>query len=629
MNKLIVLLTFIVASTGIYFALEGMPEFGAPVAVQPSEQAASSADEDSEDDDIEAAEDAASAAVAVASSTTGGSPVLRSLKKYEVVKPAEVSLTVREIKFDGVTAFSHDELKGVVSEFVGQELTLEQAMAIPVRITKHYQDHNLVARATLVGSLARDGVIKVGVIETKVKQAQLDKDLTALAATLPKPEPKPELKPEISVAAVAPAVPAAPVVAAPVVLPVAVTPPKTETPVSTVAKLEVGEGASVVAKFEEMSPSIPIPEPKKGKKAEDEETDFILKRYANRSRQYELLVDNYGYEATGRNRVGAGLVWNDPLSKGDKFSLQGLKSQGSHYMQAAYDWATGIDGLRLGASFSSLNYDVVNGLQSAVNVSGDAVKKGVQVAYDLVNNPSELSTVALRLDTKNINNTAATGADSAYYDTRVMGIEFKGIEREMVPGGAVLTYDAILSKGTVDMTGSPNQAADLSGEKTAGDFAKLRFSVSMLQPLGGISSLYTGLTFQRANKNLDGSEKMYLGGPLGIRAYGVGEGVGSDGEMINFELRQKLTAGTTLAEFYDVGHVRPWHDGGASGAPAKNSAILQGAGVSLAHKFESGILLKGTWARRLGHEPDSSSMLRGHDGHYDRNRFWLTMESRF
>jgi hemolysin activation/secretion protein len=56
----------------------------------------------------------------------------------------------------------------------------------------------------------------------------------------------------------------------------------------------------------------------------------------------------------------------------------------------------------------------------------------------------------------------------------------------MVPGGAVFSYDAMFSKGTVDMAGSPNEAADLSGEQTAGEFSKFRLSASVFQPLGGV-----------------------------------------------------------------------------------------------------------------------------------------------
>ena len=602
MNKFLTILTFLVASTGIYFALDAFNQPTTPAAVVTPQDTASSpaAAEPVEEEVVEEKKAAPAPVDATVVSRLQAPPVVKSAEiKATEIKPAEVKLVIREIKFEGVTAFSHEELKGVVSEFVGQELTVEQAMSIPAKISKYYQDRNLVARATLVGSLARDGVLKVGVIETQVKQTQLDKDLTALAAVTPKPD--------------------VPMVVMPI----------TE-PVKQEIKPEAKPNAHVAARFAEMSPAVPIPEPKQdGKLTQEQETEFILKRYASSSRQYELLVDNYGYEATGRARVGAGLVWNNTLAGKDRLSLQGLKSQGSQFMQVAYEWATGLEGLKLGASVASMNYEVVNGLQSAVNLSGDAIKKTVQVAYDLVNNPSSVSTLGLRYDLKSLNNKAVNFADSAYYDTRVMGIEFKGIEREMAPGGAVVTYNATLSSGNVDMDGSPNQAADLSGEQTAGSFAKLRFSGTILQPLSGINSVYGALTVQRASKNLDGSEKIYLGGPLGVRAYGVGEGMGSDGELATIEFRQKLTANTTLAEFYDWGHVRPWHNDTGTGAPAENSAILQGLGLSLSTKLDSGVTLKGTWARRLGKEPNTAAMPRGHTGEYDRNRLWLSMESRF
>ena len=600
MKKLLVLLTFTAASVGIYLALDATGQFDSVEAVQaPLPTVVASVEQVIEED--KAADEPAPQPV----QAQAIAPVLAAkvrVSKSQAAPVDDIKLIVREIKFEGATAFTQAELKGVVSEFLGQELTIEQAMAIPAQVSKYYQSHNMVARATLVGALARDdGVLKIGVIESQIKPAQLDKALTAVTVAEPMPMPAPP---------------------APV-------PSNAAAPVSQVAKLEVREDASVVAKFAEMSPSLPIPTPKPGEREEDAETAFILKQYANKSRQYELLYDNYGYTSTGSNRVGAGLVWNDALSKGDTLSFQGLKSQGSQYLQMAYNWATGIDGLKIGANLSSFNYNVVNDLQSAVNLSGDGLKKGLMLAYDLVNTPSELSTLSLHSDAKSLNTTAATYADSAYYDTKVMGIKFKGFEREMAPGGAVFTYDAMFSKGTVNMQDSPNKAADLSGEQTAGEFSKFRLSLSALQPLSGVHAFYTGLTLQRASKNLDGSEKIYLGGPLGVRAYGVGEGMGSDGELVTFEFRHKLSANTTLSEFYDSGHVRAWHDSSAPGAPANNSATLHGYGLSLAHRWDAGVTLKGTWAHRLGEDPNTAAMPRGHSGHYDRNRFWVSLESRF
>jgi hemolysin activation/secretion protein len=182
-----------------------------------------------------------------------------------------------------------------------------------------------------------------------------------------------------------------------------------------------------------------------------------------------------------------------------------------------------------------------------------------------------------------------------------------------------------LSKGEVDMNGSPNEQADLNGEKTDGDFSKFRFSGTILQPLGGINAAYFGLTLQRANKNLDASEKFYLGGPLGVRAYGVGEGAGSQGELATFELRQRLSAKTTLAEFYDVGRIRPWQNAGTT----QPGGTLSGFGLSLNHKLDSDINLKATWARSIGDTPERSIMPTNSNGEYDRNRFWLSLDARF
>ena len=609
MKKLFASLIVSASVAGVYFAWDDINALVNPEVDAVAQPETPVSEEELDEQEAEAP--AESQVIQSLSKPTEPTPVptLQAPRPQKTVKTSDAKLMIREIKFDGVTAFSAEELQGVVSEFIGQELTLDQAVAMPAKISNYYQAHNLVARATLVGSLASGGVVKIGVIETKVKQSQLDNDLRAMTAVASEPVPQ---KPSQELSTV---------VSAPET--------KTQTAASNVAKLEVREDTSVVARFEQMSPTIALPEVKQAPQSLDEETDFILKRYAKKSRQYELLVDNYGYEATGSRRVGVGLVWDDALSTGDKLSLQGLKSQGSHYLQAAYEWATGIEGLKLGARVSDLSFDVVNGLQTAATLSGDALKKGVYVAYDLVSAPSESSSIGLRYDTKKINTTAANFADSAYYDTKVMGIEFKGFEREMAPGGAVFTYDATLSKGDVNMNGSPNQAADLAGEQTYGAFSKLRFAGSVLQPLGDTNSVFFGLTIQRANKNLDASEKMYLGGPLGVRAYGVGEGVGSDGELMALEFRQRLGLKTTLSEFYDVGHIRAWHNGNAPGAPANNAAILRGYGFSLTQKFDSGITLKGTWAQRAGQDPDTAVMPRGHDGHYDRNRFWLSLESRF
>ena len=69
----------------------------------------------------------------------------------------EIQLIIKEIKFTGVTLVSEKELSKAVSEFIGKELTVEQAFAIPAKITNYYKRNNHMAIATLSGAMTPDG----------------------------------------------------------------------------------------------------------------------------------------------------------------------------------------------------------------------------------------------------------------------------------------------------------------------------------------------------------------------------------------------------------------------------------------------------------------------------------------
>lgn len=475
-------------------------------------------------------------------------------------KSKEIQLTIKDIQFTGVSAFSSAELSQVVSEFVGKELTVQEAFAIPAKVTQHYKRHNRMAIATLVGAISPDGVLTVGVVEMQMSQAQADKAL----ALLP-PE------------AAAPA----PTSSAPVVAPA-----PTPAPVPAAALPSKSDAQS--------------------------ETDYILKNYAKKSRQYEIIADNFGHESTGSTRVGASFAFD-----GDRFSLLGLKSGGSDYVRMAVRWATGIDGLKLGANLSKLNYEVTQHLETAIYQSGDAAKKGVDLIYQLINEPGHTSSLGLQRVTKSINSVGLNVTNSSSMTSHVSSLEWRGVLREMMPGGAVLSYGATYARGEVDISGSTT----LSGlDVPEGLFAKLRFDGTLLQPLGGLGSVFGRLSFQHSDKNLDPSERFYLGGPTGVRAYGVGEGIGSKGELLTLEFRQRLAAGTTLAEFYDWGGVRQLDSD-------SSKTVLKGYGLSLSQDLGGGTTLKGTWARSTG-QPDPAVPNNNTD-QYDRNRFWLSLESRF
>jgi hemolysin activation/secretion protein len=175
------------------------------------------------------------------------------------------------------------------------------------------------------------------------------------------------------------------------------------------------------------------------------------------------------------------------------------------------------------------------------------------------------------------------------------------------------------------LTGSPNQASDAATTQSAGSFAKLRFALSRQQALTADLSLYGLLTGQIANKNLDSSERFYLGGPSGVRAYPVNEGGGSEGTMLNLEMRYRLMPNLVLTGFYDWGSVTVNKLNNFSGAPALNRFELEGAGLALAWTAPAGLTLKATYAHRLGSNPNRNATTgTDQDGSLIKDRVWLT-----
>jgi hemolysin activation/secretion protein len=191
----------------------------------------------------------------------------------------------------------------------------------------------------------------------------------------------------------------------------------------------------------------------------------------------------------------------------------------------------------------------------------------------------------------------------------------------------------VLTEGKLNLSGSPTEASDASTTRTAGAYSKVRYALSRQQQVSTGLSLYGSLSGQWAGKNLDSSEKFYLGGSSGVRAYPSSEGGGSTGQMLNVELRWQLPEGLSLTGFYDHGRVTQNVSNDFAGAPAVNRFALKGAGLALGWRHSSGLALQATYARRIGQNPNAitTDVNRGadQDGTLHRDRFWLTASVAF
>jgi hemolysin activation/secretion protein len=327
----------------------------------------------------------------------------------------------------------------------------------------------------------------------------------------------------------------------------------------------------------------------------------------------DVTADNTGSRATGNHRALASLQVNSPARLGDQINLLALVSEGSRYGRAAYTVPLGNDGWRVGVNASAMNYkvithDVPNDLRGTSNVVG------LEGSYPLLRSRMGNFYLNLSADRKGFDN-ERDGATSTQYHTSVYTLGLNGNNFDSLLGGGANSGSVTLSRGDL--------ANQVNNETLQGEFRKLRYQLRRQQVLNSNLSANAVFSGQWANRNLDSSEKFYLGGASGVRAYPTSEGGASLGQMINLDLRQQLPNGFNASVFYDWGRLKD-----PAGGSLAQAISLKGWGLALGWQSESGLSLKGTWSRRIGENPNPTSSGSGigndQDGSLIRNRFWLT-----
>jgi hemolysin activation/secretion protein len=318
-------------------------------------------------------------------------------------------------------------------------------------------------------------------------------------------------------------------------------------------------------------------------------------------------VDNQGSRSTGTDRLSLNLNLNSPAGMGDLLSLNSLKTQGSDYQRLAYNVPVGYTGWRAGLHASNLNYRVITDDFASLNPNGTAITRGWDISYPLLRSQLKNINLALSYDDKQFDNTS-NNVTTSY---------------------GIKAYNATLSANQIDdwaSGGSTTASAGLTaGDKsTESRYTKISLSLSRLQSLTTDLSLYVAANAQATNKNLDSSEKMYLGGANGVRAYPASEAGGSEGNTFTVELRQRLDHYITLTGFYDYGMVKANHDNNVTSPANPNSYNLQGYGVSLAWQATQGIDIKATLAQRLGNNSAAQANGTDADGTKKVTRIWLS-----
>ncbi|MET0382880.1 MAG: POTRA domain-containing protein [Burkholderiaceae bacterium] len=358
----------------------------------------------------------------------------------------------------------------------------------------------------------------------------------------------------------------------------------------------------------------------------------LLVKVVDEGRTYggDAYVDNAGNESTGMVRLGADLVANGLLGQGESWSLGGLISEhnGVNLVRAGVTAPVGPYGTKATLSLTELNYQVLGAQFRGLDADGFAV-----VASALVQHPLARS--------RNFNLFAVGGGDFKAVDDRKQGgqvhdrrnlfighLGVTGDFRDEYFGGSLNSFTATLTAGDNRIQTSTQLFQDLqsSGHKTSGLFEHLDGDFQRLQAITDTTSVLLSMRGQYSFQNLDTSEKSSLGGPRGVRAYAVGDGVGDDLFEGTLELRQRVPAWTifnapfVLSAFVDGGRVNDWHD--PLSTDQNNALTLGGYGVGLNLTSRDNFQFRLDVARRI-----NKSDLPGSDNR--RTRAWASLQKWF
>jgi hemolysin activation/secretion protein len=289
-----------------------------------------------------------------------------------------------------------------------------------------------------------------------------------------------------------------------------------------------------------------------------------------------------------------------------------MASKGVRYAKLGYVVPVTYGGLRMGANISKMSYKVVDG----VDADGSSQSVGITATYPLIRSSMQSITLGSSLDRKIYNNTQALGStDNKKVD--VAAITLSGSKFDSY-GQTQLGITLNGGKAYLD-----NQTV----AKTYGGYTKLALNATRYQSVDETTSLSLSAQLQASNKNLDSSEKLYLGGSSGVRAYPSNEAGGDMGTLISAEATKSLPYGMSATLFYDYGYIVANKDNSQIKAHP-NEYALGGAGASLAYA-KGNFSAKATLAYRVGTNPNAQADGSDNDGTKKIPTVWFQINKGF
>ena len=523
---------------------------------------------------------------------------LPKIPEIESVAPAEEDqgpkVVIKQFKFEGNKALSEVQLQDALASLTNREISVTELKTCTDLIAAFYRQQGFVATATLPDQDITEGVVVIKITEAIFGAVKIDgeygKDYKRvrpaviermIAAGAMKGKVLDQSKLDQSLANV-----------------------QNLAGIKIQSALQAGE--------------------------QEGSTDVLVKVIDQRMFGTFLSVDNTGGRQTGREKGLANITIVSPFGFGETFTVTGLHSQGTDYGKVAINVPVNNSGLQVGLSATHMQYDVIVPEFASQGLNGYSSSFGINAKYPLLKTKDGGLAISVDAEKKLFTNKNNTSGVTGDYSLQDYSVTLSGDRADALLAGAQNTASLTLGSGYVDLAGTPGESNDqhaTSGPRTKGSYSYLRWNLNRNQFINDTIALTLNGSGQFADSNLDSSEKFYLGGIDGVRAYPTSEGGGSEGYLVTAELRKYLPHDLSVSVFVDHGEVKQFADNqGADGTALSsiNRYSLTGYGASLNWQGPYNTNLKATYAHRMGSNPNpASNGVNDQDGSRVIDVFWL------
>ena len=503
---------------------------------------------------------------------------------------------VKGFEFSGNSVFSASDLTQVLQAVVGTPLDMKSLEQIVALIDQHYASQGRLGRCEIPPQDMTDGLIQVTVREGRFARAVIE------------PSPHPRIPPALAVDLV-----------------------ETAQPKGQVVNLQSLDRATLLlSELPGVQAQMSLrPGEKEG------ETEAVIRLDDAPATDGSVVFDNSVVSATGATRTIGQLNQHGGFGRAETVSLIWMHTEGSEYLKLGYSEPWGSAGKRVGFNLSGSKYQLIAPQYASLSPSGPSNSIGLDLSVPWLRTRAANASLQWGYEHKNFRNDTTAGLVSEY-KIDVFSATAQGQRSDAWMGGGESAGSLQTLIGHVDLNGSPNQGMDALTTQTAGLYAKLRAMASRVQRINPKQSVVATWQAQLASKNLDGSEKFFMGGSQGVRAYPTNEGGGSQGQSLNLEWQHLLNAGNqrlTLSGFYDIATIDVNKFNDFTGGASLNTYALQGGGLwlggPLAHGWGKPLQWRLTWSRRMGVNPMASSSGLDQDGSYRWDRLWFNFNQPF